>query len=421
MGLFIGTSIINDQYHYTHLSFDKVTTGILTGISTVGIITHPSAAASDQFGYSVAVGSGRIVVGAGADDVGGLTNAGSAHIYDLNGNYVGTITHPSAAASDNFGFSVAVGSGRIVVGTLFDDIGALTDAGSAHIYDLNGNYVGTITHPSAADNDRFGYSVAVGSGRIVVGTLFDDIGALSDVGSAHIYDLNGTFITSLTHPSVPVIDDKFGRSVAVGSGRIVVGAPDDDIGIGLTDAGSAHIYDLNGGYVGIITHPSAAAFDRFGYSVAVGSGRIVVGAYLDNIGTLSDAGSAHIYDLNGNYVGIITHPSAAANDQFGYSVAVGSGRIVVGARFDNIGALSAAGSAHIYDLNGNYVGILTHPSAAASDQFGYSVAVGSGRIVVGAPDDDIGIGLTDAGSAHIYKINENIDTYYEEILDNYKY
>jgi hypothetical protein len=421
MGLFIGTSIINDQYHYTHLSFDKVTTGILTGISTVGIITHPSAAASDQFGYSVAVGSGRIVVGAGADDVGGLTNAGSAHIYDLNGNYVGTITHPSAAASDNFGFSVAVGSGRIVVGTLFDDIGALTDAGSAHIYDLNGNYVGTITHPSAADNDRFGYSVAVGSGRIVVGTLFDDIGALSDVGSAHIYDLNGTFITSLTHPSVPVIDDKFGRSVAVGSGRIVVGAPDDDIGIGLTDAGSAHIYDLNGGYVGIITHPSAAAFDRFGYSVAVGSGRIVVGAYLDNIGTLSDAGSAHIYDLNGNYVGIITHPSAAANDQFGYSVAVGSGRIVVGARFDNIGALSAAGSAHIYDLNGNYVGILTHPSAAASDQFGYSVAVGSGRIVVGAYADDIGIGLTDAGSAHIYKINENIDTYYEEILDNYKY
>ena len=87
MGLFIGTSIINDQYHYTHLSFDKVTTGILTGISTVGIITHPSAAASDQFGYSVAVGSGRIVVGAPDDDIGiGLTDAGSAHIYKINEN-----------------------------------------------------------------------------------------------------------------------------------------------------------------------------------------------------------------------------------------------------------------------------------------------------------------------------------------------
>jgi hypothetical protein len=48
-------------------------------------------------------------------------------------------------------------------------------------------------------------------------------------------------------------------SVAVGCGRIVVGAPFDDIDA-LTDAGSAHIYDLNGGYVGIITHPSAVGF-----------------------------------------------------------------------------------------------------------------------------------------------------------------
>jgi len=357
MGLFIGTSIINDQYHYTQLSFDKVTTGILTGISTVGIITHPSAAAGDNFGSSVAVGSGRIVVGAYLDDIGTLIDAGSAHIYDLNGNYVGIITHPSAAASDLFGSSVAVGSGRIVVGAPYDNIGTISDAGSAHIYDLNGGYVGIITHPSAVFNDRFG------------------------------------------------------ESVAVGSGRIVVGAPLDDIGIGLTNAGSAHIYDLNGNYVGIITHPSAAASDLFGSSVAVGSGRIVVGAYLDDIGGLTNAGSAHIYDLNGGYVGIITHPSAAAGDNFGISVAVGSGRIVVGAPFDDIGiGLTNAGSAHIYDLNGNYVGILTQNSSF--DRFGSSVAVGSGRIVVGA---------SNAGSAHIYKINENLDTYYEEILDNYKY
>jgi hypothetical protein len=411
MGLFIGTSIINDQYHYTQLSFDKVTTGILTGISTVGIITHPSAAAGDNFGSSVAVGSGRIVVGAYLDDIGTLIDAGSAHIYDLNGNYVGIITHPSAAASDLFGSSVAVGSGRIVVGAPYDNIGTISDAGSAHIYDLNGGYVGIITHPSAVFNDRFGESVAVGSGRIVVGAPLDDIGiGLTNAGSAHIYDLNGNYVGIITHPSAAA-SDLFGSSVAVGSGRIVVGAYLDDIG-GLTNAGSAHIYDLNGGYVGIITHPSAAAVDTFGYSVAVGSGRIVVSSYLDDIGIgLTNAGSAHIYDLNGGYVGIITHPSAAAGDNFGISVAVGSGRIVVGAPFDDIGiGLTNAGSAHIYDLNGNYVGILTQNSSF--DRFGSSVAVGSGRIVVGA---------SNAGSAHIYKINENLDTYYEEILDNYKY
>jgi len=309
--------------------------------SYVGIITHPSAAAEDYFGYSVAVGSGRIVVGTPLDDIGiGLTNAGSAHIYDLNGGYVGILTHPSAAASDEFGYSVAVGSGRIVVGARGDNIGTISDAGSVHIYDLNGGYVGILTHNSSFD--QFGYSVAVGSGRIVVGT--ND----SSPPAAYIYDLNGTLIKQITYPN-PGAFDFFGRSVAVGCGRIVVGAYRDDLGT-ISDAGSAHIYDLNGNYVGIITHPSAAAEDRFGISVAVGSGRIVVGAYRDNVGTLFDSGSAHIYDLNGGYVGIITHPSAAASDFFGISVAVGCGRIVVGAYGDDISGIQDVGSAHIYSI-----------------------------------------------------------------------
>jgi hypothetical protein len=384
--MFIGTSVYDATTEPTY----------------VGIITHPTAANNDNFGHSVAVGNGRIVVGCPFDNIGtglGLGAAGSAHIYDLNGNYVGIITHPTAAYYDQFGYSVAVGSGRIVVGAILDDIGGLTEAGSALIYDLNGNYVGILTHPNAVAYDYFGYSVAVGNGRIVVG----------GINSTLIYDLNGNYVGIITHTNV--MSESFdGNYVSVGSGRIVVGARNDNVG-GLSKAGSALIYDLNGNYVGIITHPNAAANDYFGNSVAVGNGRIVVGALYDDIGGLSNAGSAHIYDLKGNYVGIITHPNAAANDYFGNSVAVGNGRIVVGAILDDIGGLSNAGSVHIYDLNGNYVGIITHPNAAANDYFGNSVAVGNGRIVVGARYDDIGIGLT-AGSAHIFstpKVNHILD------------
>ena len=331
--MFIGTSSYNSTSTPTY----------------VGIITHPSAAAIDSFGFSVAVGSGRIVVGAPNDDHSGIsTDPGSAHIYDLNGNYVGIITHPSAAANDFFGYSVAVGSGRIVVGAYGDDhSGISTNPGSAHIYDLNGNYVGIITHPTAAAGDSFGFSVAVGSGRIVVGAYNDDHSGIStDPGSAHIYDLNGNYVGIITHPTAAA-NDFFGRSVAVGSGRIVVGARFDDVN-GKVDSGSAHIYNLNGNYVGIITHPTAVASDYFGVSVAVGSGRIVVGAYADTVNGISGAGSAHIYDLNGNYVGIITHPTAAASNIFGGSVAVGSGRIVVGAYFDYVNGIPYAGSALIW-------------------------------------------------------------------------
>ena len=387
-----------------------------TSPSYVGIRTSTNALSNGRFGRSVAVGSGRIVVGA-FGETNTFSQAGRAYVYDLNGTLIKSITHPTPAAGDSFGWSVAVGSGRIVVGAPLDDVGGVIDVGSAHIYDLNGTFITSLTHLTPGTDDQFGHSVAVGCDRIVVGAGYDDVGALTNAGSAHIYDLNGTLIKSLTHPTAAA-EDYFGISVAVGSGRIVVGASDDTVsGIGISTSGSAHIYDLNGDYVGIITHPSGASYDFFGETLSVGSGRIVVGAGYDDVGALSNAGSVHIYDLNGTFITSLTHPTAAAEDLFGYPVAVGSGRIVVGTLFDDIGALSNAGSVHIYDLNGGYVGILTHPSAAAEDYFGISVAVGSGKIVVGAYLDDIDL-ISNAGSVHIYS-TPNVYTLYDGIDLNY--
>jgi hypothetical protein len=62
---------------------------------------------------------------------------------------------------------------------------------------------------------------------------------------------------------------------------------------------------------------------------------------------------------------------------------------------------------------------ITASDGVASDFFGHSVAVGSGRIVVGAyADDDNG---TNSGSAYIYSLSEDHNTYWERILDTYKY
>ena len=231
------------------------------------------------------------------------------------------IVASDGAQYDDFGSSVAVGSGKIVVGAEFDNT-----SGSAYIFDLNGNQLGIITASDVAANDHFGQSVAVGCGRIVVGARFDDDNG-SQSGSVYIYDLDGT-----NEIKIPVSDgaagDWFGNSVAVGCGRIVVGAPLDDDN-GAVESGSAYIYDLDGNNEVKITASDAAFFDEFGYSVAVGCGKIVVGARGDN----SDQGAAYIFDLNGNQLGIITASDGAANDQFGYSVAVGSGRIVVGSPY----------------------------------------------------------------------------------------
>ena len=113
--------------------------------------------------------------------------------------------------------------------------------------------------------------------------------------------------------------------------------------------GRAFIYDLDGNEVGIITASDGVAFDQFGQSVAVGSGRIVVGQPAKTIGSNNFQGRAFIYDLDGNEVGIITASNGDASDLFGYSVAVGCGKVVVGAHGVNIGSNADQGSAYIYN------------------------------------------------------------------------
>jgi hypothetical protein len=295
------------------------------------------------------------------------------------------ITASDGAANDYFGNSVAVGSGRIVVGSRQDDDDG-SSSGSAYIFDLDETQLAKITASDGAASDLFGNSVAVGNGRIVVGAE----GENNWQGAAYIFDLDDTQLAKIT-ASDGAASDRFGRSVAVGNGRIVVGAyQDDDNG---NSSGSAYIFDLDGTQLAKITASDGAASDFFGNSIAVGCGRIVVGAYGNN-----NNGSAYIYDLNGTQLAKITASDGAVGDSFGISVAIGNGRIVVGAYGDADNG-PGSGSAYIFNLDGTQLAKITASDGAAYDQFGQSVAIGSGRIVVGAYEDaDNG---TSSGSAYI--------------------
>jgi len=408
----VGVTTVIDYGTYVHESFSRVGVGTTENKK----ILASDGAANDFFGYSVAVGSGRIVAGAYGHNVGSNADQGSAYIFDLNGNQLGIITASDGAADDQFGFSVAVGNGRIVIGARNDDIGSNLNQGSAYIFDLDGNQLGIITASNGAADDRFGSSVAVGCGRIVVGAYLDDVGSNVNQGSAYVFDLDGNQLGIIT-ASDGANGDSFGYSVAVGNGRIVVGAPFHEVGSN-NNQGSAYIFDLNGNQLGIITASDGAADDQFGFSVALGSGRIVVSSPFNDIGSNNNQGSAYIFDLNGNQLGIITASDGAANDNFGRSVAVGSSKIVVGAYADDDNG-GASGSAYIYDLDGTNEVKITASDGAAVDWFGYSVAAGSGRIVVGASrDDDNG---NESGSAYIFNLPQDQSSYFDEILETYKY
>ena len=322
----------------------------------------------------------------------GATDAGSAYVFDAaTGTLLRTLNNPTPAYQKNFGYSVAVSGSTVVVGTPRDDAGA-ANAGSAYVFDAaTGNLLRTLDNPTPATNDYFGRSVAVSGNTVVVGAYLDDTGA-TDAGSAYIFDAaTGILLRTLNNPT-PATRDYFGYSVAVSGSTVVVGAYQDDTGA--TDAGSAYIFDAaTGSLLRTLSNPTPATKDYFGYSVAVSGTTVVAGAPNDD-GGATDAGSAYIFDAaTGNLVRSLRNPATQPYDQFGLSVAVSGGIMVVGTPGDSTGAY-AVGLAYVFDVaTGNLLRTLNNPTPASGDGFGSSVAISGNTAVVAG-----------GGSAYVYNV-----------------
>ena len=203
--------------------------------------------------------------------------------------------------------------------------------------------------------------------------------------------------------------DYFGWSIAVGQGKLVIGVPYDHFG-GYQDNGSVWVFDDDGTNGFQLTPTNANDRNRnynyYGYSVAVGSNKIVVGARQMPT-TQTYQGAVFVYDLDGSNEVKIVASNANAYDRFGHSVAVGSNKVIVGAPYEdgpnNFSSQRDMGAVYIYDLDGSNETIVRASTGVAFDNFGWAVATAGGKIVVGMPNDDVGGNST--GSAFIYDMD----------------
>ena len=220
-------------------------------------------------------------------------------------------------------------------------------------------------------------------------------------GGVFLFKTNGVLLKSFPNPH-PANDGGFGISVAaLGSNRVLVGAPYDNTGA--SAAGSAYLFSTNGTLLNTFTNPVPATGDNFGTSVAaVGSNRMLISA-IDYGGVKGTGGAAYLFSTNGTLLTTFTNPTPAASDYFGWSVAaVGSTRVLIGAYQDGTGAFQA-GAAYLFSTNGTLLNTFTNPTPAAADWFGDAVAaVGSDRVIIGGVWDDTG--ATHAGSAYLFAL-----------------
>ena len=246
--------------------------------------------------------------------------------------------------------------------------------------------------------DWFGCSIAIDNGIVAAGAYQDDDNGL-DSGSAYLFDATtGAQIAKLL-PSDGAAIDYFGYSIAIDNGVVAVGAPlDDDNG---TQSGSAYLFDAFTGAQIAKLLPSDGAFDDFfGYSIAIDNGVVAVGAYRDNDNG-SVSGSVYLFDAStGTQVAKLVASDGAANDQFGFSIAINNGVVAIGAVWDDDHG-SQSGSAYLFDAStGAQLFKLLPQDGTAGDEFGWSIAIDNGVVAVGASSDDHN--GSHSGSAYLF-------------------
>lgn len=226
----------------------------------------------------------------------------STGVWAFHSKFINAVSY-----ADGFGQSVAIDGDYIIAGSPYEIINGAISAGSASIYKRNTStnvweLQQKIIHPNYAANDNFGYSVSIDEGYAIVGAPSDDIGAV-DNGSANVYKLNVSNIwvvlTTLYNGAVDY--DKFGWKVGIDgvNKTAIINAANDDIGA-ITDCGSASIFQENssGIWTLVITlfDPNSTSANAFGFSVAISNGFAMVGDHLDN----TSRGKVHLYKKVGN-------------------------------------------------------------------------------------------------------------------------
>ena len=309
-----------------------------------------------------------------------------------------TFENPEPDADESFGWAVAIDGNNVLIGAAGG--GRPTPvAGEAYLFDANtGQLIQTFENPNPVIGDKFGHSVAIAGNNVLIGETRSEVGAVA--GEAYLFNARtGQLVRTFVNPDPDVGSrDGFGYSVAMDGTNVLVGAPWDDTGAG--EAGVAYLFNASTGQlIHTFLNPSPDANDQFGYSVAIGGRNVVIGALNDD--SLATGGSAYLFDANtGSQLGGFRNPIPGTFQDFGASVAVDGSNVVIGAPRAVVESISA-GAGYLYDANARQLlQTFANPAPDSSDRFGDSVAIAGSNVVIGAWWDDTE--ATDAGAAYLF-------------------
>lgn len=391
--------------------------------STVGL--------DDLFGGAVAISGDTIVVSAifedslssgvnGSEGGGNLSvNAGAAYVFVRSGTSWTQEAYLKASnpnGGDRFGRSVSISGDTIIVSSTEEDSSATgvggtqldnsgTDSGAAYVFVRNGSTWSQETYLKASNSepgDRFGADVSIFGDTLVVSTVDEKSTATGvngnegnnasmDTGAAYVFVRVGSSWTQQAYlkASNTGVNDRFGTAVSISADTIVVGARGEDGGSTGIDgdqlsnakgaSGAVYVFVRNGttwAQEAYVKASNTGSADYFGWSVSVDGDRLAVAAQNEASraqgvdGDQSNnssglAGAAYMFSRTGTVWAqdsYLKGSNTESNEQFGHSLSVSGGTLIVGAWRDDSGStgvngeqfnsnLPGSGAAHVFEVD----------------------------------------------------------------------
>jgi len=290
----------------------------------------------------------------------------------------------------------------------------------------------------AASTDQFGQSVAISSDgtTAVVGANQEDTSPNSNNGAAYVYVKSGS--TWIEQAKLLASDaastDYFGESIAISEdgNTVLIGAHLEDTSP-TTNQGAAYVFTRSGTtwtqQAKLLA--SDAATDDFlgvyqGVSLSADGDTALVAASFKSTPS-AQSGAAYIFTRSGTtwtQQQKLVSSDIAASDYFGYSVALSSSGDValIGARYEATSPNSFQGAAYVFTRSGTtwtQQAKLLASDPANLDGFGWSVAISSdgNTALIGSVDVDTSP-YTNNGAAYVFTRSGSTWTQRQKLLAN---
>lgn len=413
------------------------------------VFTEPSRA-QERYGYKIAASAGIVVVSAIKST---SPKLGLIEIRDTNDVLTSYGVKSNPTNNLLFGSAIAISPDRKLAvgaeGIVGGEGNATYDSkGAVILYDTSTTLTTTTVNSviiGNASSARFGASLGIlktTSSSSFQNKLFIGIpGQSSNTGQVNVYNMDSLMsansgltpseyttqrIAQITPSSLGYSGDpsRFGETIAVGDGIVAISAP------AYAESGVVRgavflvnpkdhtlikkivcpaVNDITGFITNYVGNGTTSVTCNLNTSDVVTAGQMIeitgaVGTEQSKLnGTwvvatasstsftflISQNLSSGTYSISSNNLGYTR--LMKGNSEFGFSIAIGSGRIVIGDPYsDNVG--NNSGYAYIYDYSGNLISARSPAYFSSSGYgvdnealFGHSVAIGNGKIFIGSP------------------------------------